>query len=161
MICTVVLYEVSERFPAWFYQQSSLIRHSKSTNIFIDSTKRQQSCGFFARYLTNNIPGSNNASLLYTGSTAFVVRAPNVAAASSRWWSATPRLSSSSRLYSTTPARAPWTCLAPGGKVGRQKVSLERAVTSIAAPKPQEKQEQEVSKANINDFSERSDVYFF
>lgn len=44
--------------------------------------------------------------------------------------------------------------------MGRQKVSLERAVTSIAAPKPQEKQEQEVRKTKINYLRETPVVYY-
>lgn len=81
-----------------------------------------------------------------SGNTAFVLRAPlgdrHGAAAAPR--SLLTALSASSLTRSGRSHRTPWTCLAPGGKVGRQKVSLDRAVTSITTPKPEQKQEKEV-----------------
>lgn len=92
-------------------------------------------------------PCSAPALLLYpTGrSAAFVVRPP-LAAGSHRVTSQRMVTSlSRTSLPGDAGARDPWTCLAPGGKVGKQKVSLDRAVTSITKPKPEQQPEQKAS----------------
>lgn len=95
------------------------------------------------------------------GNNAFVFKAPlhnsvAAAAAAVRKPAAAAATAATSPLFATAPAavaeagssvapRTPWTCLAPGGKVGRAKVSLDRAVTSVAAPKSETVQETKVT----------------
>ncbi|CAM9263950.1 unnamed protein product [Ectocarpus sp. 6 AP-2014] len=92
-------------------------------------------------------------SAFASGTTGFVLKAPlpnNGAAASAvrrpataacPLYAARSTAAAGSDGVAAPPPRTPWTCLAPGGKVGRAKVSLERAVTSVAAPKSESAQE--------------------
>ncbi|CAM9813791.1 unnamed protein product [Discosporangium mesarthrocarpum] len=82
------------------------------------------------------------------GVPAFVIRAP--LGGSLRTGPTSSRLSMNSmgRPVGRGPPAGVWECLAPGGKVGRQKVSLDRGVVSIAQPKQQSGQQSEQKAKN-------------